>query len=315
MKLYPLALSIALGATFMCSNTARAESCATLSFPGAEAQEIIIGEYSTVIHNWFWGDALVPSGDVGVCWRDESGLWTLEKPTTTKVVGGVSTTVTCDTDTSDSDMFLLQTGPGDDTVTTLLESHTYSVGGPNWITAQFTQAGTTRAMYCGSNDAAIAPWNPDFEFGLLAVLGAGSDQFYGTPNDDIAQSNVISTSSQSIPPPFGPTTTIQHAPGDNAMDVLCGGYGDDELLGDADDSPWFHEVLDGSYGDDVCDGDPSNGLLAWGGSIYDVAQHVFFEDFGCNTIERATTPLINPNVSWPFIQCPWNPVTEFDLQQ
>lgn len=318
MKLYPLALSIALGATFMCSSTARAENCATLSFGGDEAQDIIIGEYATVIHHWYWGDALVPSGELGVCWRDESGLWTLEQPTTLEWVGGGLATVKCDTDTSGSDMFFLSTGPGNDTVTTLLEEHTISVGGPNWINAEFTPDGTTRAMYCGSNDRAIAPWNPDFEFGVTAVLGDGRDRFHGTPNGDIAQSNIVSTSMQSVPPPLGPPTLVQHAPGDNDRDLLCGADGDDELLGDADDSWWAYEILDGGTGDDFCDGDPHNGLLPLGGDFYDIAQHLLGGEYGCNTIERANTPLANPVLRWPAADCLsslWNPVLEFDLQQ
>ncbi|MBL4688384.1 MAG: hypothetical protein JKY37_27600 [Nannocystaceae bacterium] len=316
MKLYPLALSVALAATFLCSSPAQAaESCATLSFPDESAQDVIIGEYAIVISDPFWGETLVRTGEVGVCWRDESGLWTLEQPTTIEFVDGVPSTVTCDTATSDTKMLFLDTGPGNDTVTTLLEVHTLSVGGPNWIRSEYTRDGTTRAMFCGANDRAIAPWNPDFEFGVRAVLGTGSDRFYGTPADDIAQSNHVSTSTVSIPP-LGPGTLVQVAPGDNATDLLCGGDGDDELLGDADDGPSFEEILDGGKGDDFCDGDPHDAFSPLGGDVFDIAQHVFFSGRGCNTIERATTPLAFPSLTWPFVDCAslWNPITEFGLR-
>ncbi len=304
MRIYPLVLSVALGATFLCSNTARAANCATLDFPGTEAQEVIIGEFATVAHHPLYDDALIPFGEVGVCWRDASGGWTLER------------LANCDTSTAAGDTLLLQTGPGDDTVTTLLEEHTYSVGGPDWLLAEYTHGGTTRAMYCGSDDYAIAPWNPDFEFGVTAILGTGTDRFFGTPGDDTAHSNHVSTSLQPIPAPWGPPTWVQQAPGDNASDVLCGGYGDDVLLGDADDSISAEEVLDGGFGDgDFCDGDPWQSVMPDGSDTFDVARHVSSGEYGCNTIEHATTPAIYPD-TWSMVHECWaldNPVDYFDL--
>ena len=302
MKFSPFVLSVALGATSLISNTARAANCGTLDFPGAQAQEVIIGEFASVAHYPLWDDSLVPFGEVGVCWRDANGAWTLER------------IATCDTSTSGGDTLLLQTGAGDDTVTTLLEEHTYAVGGPDWLLAEYTPGGTTRAMYCGSDDYAIAPWNPDFDFGVEAVLGTGADRFFGTPNDDIAESNQIYTTQVRIPAPWGPLTWVQQAPGDNASDLLCGGLGDDELLGDADDSWTAEEVLDGGFGDDFCDGDP----LHWGtigGASFDVARHVASGDYGCDTIERATTPLAWSG-GWSMVAECWaidNPVEYFDL--
>lgn len=304
MKFSLFVLSVALGATSLISNTAHAANCGTLDFPGAQAQEVIVGEFATVAHHPVFGDSLIPFGEVGVCWRDANGAWTLER------------IATCDTSTPGGDTLRLRTGAGDDTVTTLLEEHTYSVGGPDWILSEYTPGGTTRAMYCGSDDYAIAPWNPDFDFGVLAVLGTGLDRFFGTPEDDIAHSNLVSTSQIRIPAVWGPLTWVQHAPGDNASDVLCGGHGTDELLGDADDGPSAEEVLDGGYGnDDYCDGDPIDWPNAAGGDIYDVARHVSSGNYGCNTIERATTPAIWSG-GWNMVHECWaldNPVDYFDL--
>ncbi|MBV1860723.1 MAG: hypothetical protein KUG77_20075 [Nannocystaceae bacterium] len=310
MRIFPLVLTIAVGAVALSSSTAEAAAnCAKLDFPGSGAQEVIIGEYATVVHP-FSGDILLRSGKIGVCWRDAGGAWTLEQPTATQWVGGSSQTTTCDISTSGADTLLLTTGAGDDTVTTLLEEHTYTVGGADWLEADDGPAGTTHAMYCGSDDFAIAPWNPTFDFGVAAILGTGLDRFFGTPNDDLAHSNHVYT----VNPP-GPLTSVQQAPGDNASDVLCGGRGDDELLGDADDSWSAEEVLDGGYGDDFCDGDPHDWPNTAGGSSYDVARHVAAGDYGCDTIERATTPAIWSG-GWSMVAECWafdNPVDYFGL--
>ncbi|MGH1343043.1 MAG: hypothetical protein ACRBN8_15895 [Nannocystales bacterium] len=302
MRPYPFVLSLAFGASFLFSNTAQAEYCGSVSLPLEGAQEVIIGEFATVATHPLFPDALIPSGDVGVCWRDETHGWTLER-------------ANCDTTTPSADLLFLQTHAGDDTVTTLLVDQTYDVGGLEWIAGAPSRQGTPHAMYCGSDEFALAPWNPDFAFGVEAVLGTGTDRFFGTPGDDIAYSNQLFTTEVRIPAPWGPLTTVQTAPGDNASDVLCGGYGADELYGDADDSLSAEEVLDGGYGDDFCDGDPLNWGSTPGGSIFDVARHVSSGDYGCNTIERATTPAIYPS-TWSMVHECWaldNPVDYFGL--
>lgn len=305
MKLDSLILSLALCAVGLTSATARADTCATLDFPGSGAQEVIIGEFATVISHPLFGEVLYRSGEVGVCWRDENNVWTIVQPTTTVSVGGVSQTVTCDTSTPGGDTLWLSTGAGDDTVTTLLGEHTYGVGGASWI---------DHAWSCGSSDFAIAPWNPDFDFGVEAILGAGADRFFGTPGDDIAESNRTYSDRVPVPAPYGPLTWVPRAPGDGASDLLCGGDGSDVLLGDADDGWAAEEVLDGGFGDDYCDGDPPH----WGsigGSSFDVARHVAASDYGCDTIERATTPLLYPG-GWSMVGECWsidNPVELFNL--
>jgi hypothetical protein len=118
-----------------------------------------------------------------------------------------------------------------------------------------------------------------------------------------------------VPAPYGPLTWVPIAPGDNASDLLCGGAGDDELFGDADDSPSAEEVLDGGFGDDFCDGDPINWGGPTGGSTFDVARHVASGDYGCDTIERAITPAIWSG-GWSMVAECWaidNPVDYFGL--
>jgi len=281
MKLHPFALCLVFGVASLWGRVAHADSCATLSFPGDKGQDVILGEYSTTVWHPLYGERLIRWGELGVCWYDEDqGSWSLER------------LHTCDTSTPGADVLLLQTWGGDDTVTTLYGSST----GPNWIEG---------AMRCSADGrAALAPWNSDFDFGVHAVLGTGFDRFYGTPGDDIAESNAITTETVNIPHPWGPPTFVQVAPGDGASDILCGGEGDDELLGDADDGPTFEEILDGGEGDDFCDGDPLNWPdLAGGGSIFDIAQHVFGIDYGCNTIENATTPAIYTFLDEPWLTC------------
>ena len=315
MKLNSLVIAAAFGAVGLASSTARAETCATLEFPGTGGQEIIIGEFAAVISHPIFGEALVPSGEVGVCWRDQTNGWTIAQPTTTVPVGGSTQTITCDTATPGGDTLFLSTGAGDDTVTTLLYEHTSAVGGSNWIN---NHSGT--GMICGSGDYAIMPWNGGFDFGVEAVLGTGEDRFFGTPNDDSAKSNKFFSIQVPIPAPHGPLRWVQLAPGDDAMDFLCGGDGSDVLLGDADDGAFIggeyvEEVLDGGFGDDYCDGDPFNWGGTPGGSAFDVARHVAASDYGCDTIERATTPLVFSG-GWSMVEECWaidNPVDYFGL--
>ncbi len=95
-----------------------------------------------------------------------------------------------------------------------------------------------------SGDFMIA-WNPAvLSFGIEADMGTGSDTADGSGNDDTLYSNYPGTVL-----PFNPT------PADSANDLLCGRDGDDELIGDKDDSASHQEFLGGGDGDDdFCNG-------------------------------------------------------------
>lgn len=166
---------------------------------------------------------------------------------------------------------------------TLLEEHSYPVPGLNWLPADLLPGWIqTYGMECGPE--AIAPWNPNFEFGVTAVLGEGADVFHGTPNDDSAESNFTAVVWKRFTP-SGPLVPVPTAPGDESVDMLCGGDGDDELFGDADDN-WTvgEEWLDGGAGDDYCDGDPPNSLTGpAGGTSSDLAKST------CEVSEHAAT--------------------------
>ncbi len=273
------------------SGRASAAVCDTLTLDD-DAQDVILGEFGPVNYTFPLGEWIAPTNELGVCWRDVGGAWHLE------LLNG------CDTSTPAADTFVLRTKGGDDYVAPLLEEQTYGLLGLNWIRAKLQAGGIwTHGMECGGE--AIAPWNPAFSFGVDAEMGTGADEFHGTPNDDIAASNYTSAERRRIPPPFGPLVFVFEAPGDNAIDMLCGGAGDDELLGDADDD-WMagaEELLGGGPGDDFCDGDPPDGPLGGvgGGSVSDVAM-------SCETFEDAA-----PLSGWFSCEDTENPVETLEL--
>ena len=195
---------------------------------------------------------------------------------------------------------LLQTLGGNDRVSTLLEEHTSEQYGPGWVFAGYASNGKDmKAMRCA--DGALLPWNANFSFGVEAEMGEGADVFYGTPNADIAESNYVSFTLTPNPNPLGTPQFIPTwaAPADNANDMLCGGGGNDELLGDADDnySVGAEEWLDGGPGIDFCDGDPPDGVFGvnTGGTQSDVVNstceshaHAWFSNsfFSCTSSEN-----------------------------
>lgn len=256
---------------FLASAEARADTCGELHLDD-EPQEVILGEFGPINYTHPLGEWVAPTNTLGVCWRDVGGGWNLDQ------IPG------CDTSTPASDTFILTTGGGDDYVAPLLPWESVSAYGLNWLRARL-YAGwiQTKAMRC--DHEAIAPWNGDFSFGVTAAMGTGADEFHGTWNDDYAASNYVSTEWSRVPAGVGPLRPTFYAPADDSLDMLCGGAGDDELLGDADDH-WQsgrEEHLDGGSGDDVCDGDPPNGFLGGtpGGSSSDVATS------SCETVEHA----------------------------
>lgn len=280
---HPFVMSVVAATCFLASADARAAVCGSL-YLDEEPQEVILGEYGPINSDFQGRVWVVPSTQLGVCWRDEGGAWNLEQ------IPG------CDTSSSASDTFVLSTGGGDDYVAPLLESQTYSLPGANWLVAKLYGWFDTHAMRCDGK--AIAPWNPNFSFGVTASMGTGADEFHGTPNNDIAASNYTSVEWGAIP--------TFYAPADYALDMLCGGAGDDELLGDADDA-WasgYEEHLDGGPGVDLCDGDPPDGPLGGvsGSSVSDVAKST------CETVEHAY-----PHDGWFSCEDSENPIDTLGL--
>ena len=234
-----------------------------------EAQEVIIGQYGPIQYIHPFGSIILPSYELGVCWRDKEGSWNLEHVSSC----GTSSTKSL------TNMFSLSTMGGDDYVSVLSEEQSFEKeGDSNWIRSRLLNNNRiTYGMRCGLNvNRAIAPWDPNFDFGVSASLGAGADEFYGTPNNDRVASNYV-VRAEFRPGPFSPVPrpiSYNSAPADNSIDLLCGSDGDDELLGDRDDN-WLanaEEWLDGGPGQDSCDGDPPDGLfeLNEGGNESDV---------------------------------------------
>ncbi len=272
MKTLSVLLSIAAAGLCLASNTASAATCGSLTLD-ADAQDVVIGEYGAINYTHALGEWIAPSYTLGVCWRDAGGAWHVEQ------VAG------CTSSTPAGDVFLLRTGAGDDYVAPLMEEQTYDWISPDAVFAGKDDRGINTYGLACEGSGAVAPWHDGFSFGVFAEMGAGADEFHGTPNDDIAESNFTHIELERSPPPFGPKIPVYYAPGDQAQDMLCGGDGDDELLGDADDD-WnagFEELLDGGDGIDFCDGDPPTGPFGsvLGGTTSDVATS------SCETIERA----------------------------
>jgi hypothetical protein len=87
-------------------------------------------------------------------------------------------------------------------------------------------------------------WNPGvLSFGIAANMGTGSDTAHGSGNDDDLFSNYPGTVI-----PFNLT------PPDSSEDTLCGWGGDDDLVGDKDDSDTYQEFLGGGSGTNSCNG-------------------------------------------------------------
>ncbi len=294
MKPCSLILSLVAAGVCLTSNIANADTCGSLTLD-ADAQDVVLGEYGAINYTYGLGEWIAPSFTLGVCWRDVGGAWHVEK------VDG------CDSSTPAGDVFLLQTSDGDDYVAPLMEEQTY-----DWISQDAVYAGkdnwgiNTYGLSC-EGGFAVAPWHDGFSFGVHAVMGKGADEFHGTPNDDVAESYFTSIEWERSPPPFGPRVPVYYAPGDESLDMLCGGDGNDELFGDADDD-WqsgFEELLDGGNGNDFCDGDPPTGpfgAFTSGGSVSDVATS------GCNTFERAANM-----DTWFSCEDSSNPIEFLDL--
>jgi len=155
------------------------------------------------------------------------------------------------------DPITLETGRGDDVI------YTYRSGNP--------------VFSCGGT--LIGPWATIFSFGISGALGAGSDVFYGSPNDD----RMISSYHEADTYSGYYNLWVE----DGSMDVLCGYEGTDALYGDAGDSASDFECLDGGSGvDDYCHG------LSYSTPETDQAMSSGEFPDGCETVLGATTTWI-----------------------
>lgn len=144
----------------------------------------------------------------------------------------------CSEDDIAAEQLELHTAGGNDRVSPMMSYHIPYSAQPLFV----------GSLRCGANDMLLGAWPSDFQFGLAAYLGDGSDRFWGSPNKDWAVSSEWS---------WGATPFYA----DNSWDVLCGLGGDDYLGGDRDDNylAGHEEILVGGDGADRCDGDPDSG--------------------------------------------------------
>ncbi len=250
-------LPLCLGALVVGAPSAHAATCDSLSLDDYP-QEVIIGQWGVVQSTPVVGAWIPPTGELGVCWRDVGGDWHLEQ-------------LDCDTSDGAGDVFKLYTRGGDDYVSVLRPEHTLGLVGDEFTPAGAIVGGTIHGLEC--EWGAIAPWSSSFDFGLEVRLGTGADEVHGSPNDDYLASNNAFAGWVRNNALGGPAWLyIEEADPDGAIDMLCGGPGNDELYGDLDDS-WSagaEEWLDGGAGFDICDGDPFD--LDGLGSVSDVIK-------------------------------------------
>lgn len=120
-----------------------------------------------------------------------------------------------------------------------------------------SETGPATAWACAGtwSGAALNGWRGS-SVGLWADMGEGADIVHGTPGADRLSSNYADFSHQYV---WGSGfQTIEDAPADGSLDLMCGGAGDDFLYGDLDDdyTDDQEERMDGGAGVDYCDGDP-----------------------------------------------------------
>lgn len=196
-------LGVLLFASTMVPASAEAQ-CGTFNADNGN-NTIIVGEtYNRV---WVLGSPVyLPRNKAGVCWEDQNGVWQF-----TDFAG-------CNNTTPASNPLVINALGGDD----IVSAH------PGGFLACTASPGS---IFLGAFPASFA-------FGLNAAMGAGADEFYGSPNADTAFSMTSSTSSN-----------------DSAIDTLCGYGGGDSLFGDTSDSSSDYECLVGGDGvEAVCDG-------------------------------------------------------------
>lgn len=219
------------------SATARADECASLSLPDW-SENVVIGEagyercLGGPVPTCFFMPYSTPK--LGVCWQGPSGAWHLE-------------VLDCDIHSKKGDVFWLETNGGDDRVAVLRPEHTKG-------DRRLLPAGAgLGAMRCNGSKlispayspGALAPWHPDFKFGIVAFLGEGTDLFHGSDNQDIVFTNEISYVNWTSPADF------------SSADMVCTYGGDDVIYGDGDDdfASGFEDWFDGGAGEDLCIGD------------------------------------------------------------
>lgn len=231
-----IALALSSASLVIASSPVEAAECGKLVL-NDDAQNVVIGEAGT--ESCLGGPTprciFMPyyRPKLGVCWQGPSGNWHLE-------------VFDCDTSSTSSDWFRLETRGGDDRVAVLRDEHTLG-------DRRLLDAGAgVGAMYCNASKlitgyvpGALAPWNPRFEFRIYAYLGEGADTFHGSDNDDVVFTNTISTVAWLSPADHSST------------DLVCTYGGDDIIYGDGDDdfTHGFEDWFDGGTGSDLCIGD------------------------------------------------------------
>ncbi|HWB76127.1 MAG TPA: hypothetical protein VG755_14255 [Nannocystaceae bacterium] len=204
-------VSLTVLGTLALAREANAAACHTLNL-GAGAEHVIVGRYAE------WDplvNAPVPNAqvDVGVC----------------VITGGIPDVQIlpgCDSFTPANAPLVINAGDGNDRVVALQETH------GSWFPCE---------------NSYILPWkDSSYAFGMVAAMGKGSDEFYGSPESDVASSNTI--------------LAVGTVPADVAWDLVCGYAGQDQLMGDKDNNAALgrEEWLDGGADGDICDGDGSS---------------------------------------------------------
>jgi hypothetical protein len=226
-----IATAVVSAALLASHRSAGAAICASLTLTDA-SEDVIIGEagYKQCFGGPSPGCFFMPysPAKLGVCRKAAGGTWQMS------ILG-------CTSSSTASDAFFLQTRGGDDRVAVLRDEHT--LGYLDLLPA----GGGTGAMYCGGAGDAVAPWNPNFDFQILAYLGTGADLYHGSDNTDVVWTNAPIYSGG-----------VWTSPADAAsFDMACTYKGDDTFYGDGDDNfaAGFEDWIDAGLGNDFCDGD------------------------------------------------------------
>ncbi|MCU0677059.1 MAG: hypothetical protein MUE69_30265, partial [Myxococcota bacterium] len=155
-----LPLGILLCATTMVTTAAEAQ-CGTFDADNGN-NTIIVGETYSLVYV-LGTPTYLRRNKVGVCWEDQNGIWQF------------TDYINCNNSTSASSPLVINALGGDDIVSV----HTGSL---------FGCTASLGSIYMGA-------FASDFAFGVNASMGAGADEFYGSPNADTAFSVTSSTSS------------------------------------------------------------------------------------------------------------------------
>ncbi len=207
---------------------AHAVTCDTLTLSDL-SEDVILGEAGGYLCGQNVGCVFLPDSTphLGACVTTPDGEETFYM-------------LDCTIDNVVGDKLSLSTRGGDDRVAVLKDAHT-----TGWLDL-LPAGGNTGAIFCGDHGDTLAPWHPEFEFGLSVSLGTGSDLFHGSDRADVVTTNANIFFNGVI-----------SSPADQSTDQVCGWGGNDTLSGDRDDDfRTAEDLLDGGAGTDSCDGDP-----------------------------------------------------------